>query len=252
MKDKICLQIEGGGIFSKMMLAIQNISAYQYGIENCYLEVVDERALSSEGSSPLSFILDQQSGKDFITKECKGFAPYSKLFRVENSPEYQDLKYIASKLRYKQELKVLVDDYLYMLGMNENTVGVHIRLCDMNTLHKDEYGYVGFEDYIKAIDQELDRNTKVFVASDNEESLVKLKRKYKSKVVFVPGLLRAKTEVEDSSLLQAKYFKEARFWQEAFLEMLLLSKCSKLICRSSNVANMAIISSNTIKKIITL
>ena len=94
--------------------------------------------------------------------------------------------------------------------------------------------------------------TNIFVASDNEESILKLKTIFGNRISYVPNLIRAKTEIEDSSTLQSDNFRSTKFWQEAFLEMLLLSKCSTLICRTSNVANMAIISSNSIKKIIML
>lgn len=250
--DKIKLNIGGGGIFSKMMIAIQNTEKYEYGLENCYFDTTDQRALGYDGSNPFNFILDQSYDDNYKRIQHNGHKIYDKRERIEESLEFENLKAIASKLKYKQELRVLLDDYLYMLGIDESTIGVHIRLCDMNIAHVREYGYVSFEDYAEAIKKELDLEGKLFVASDNKESITKLQKLFGSRVVFIKDLIRAETEIEDSSNLQAKHFKEKRFWQEAFLEMLILSRCSKLICRTSNLAHMAVISSNTIKKIITL
>lgn len=253
MEDKIRLNIRGGGIFSKMMLAIQNIVKFEYELENCYLNIADNRALSPEGTSPLDSIINQTYDYNYTFVECKPLNPYTNIDRVEKSEEYNKLKQVASQLNYKRELFVLVDDYVYLAGIKDRTIGVHIRLCDMNIAHGADYGIVTFNDYVKAIQQELkSNNANIFVASDNEESILKLKSLFGSRISYVPNLIRAETEVEDSSLLQAKNFKSIKFWQEAFLEMLLLSKCSTLICRTSNVANMAIISSNSIKKTIML
>lgn len=253
MKDKIRLNIRGGGIFSKMMLAIQNIAKFEYGIENCYLNIADNRALGLGDVSPLDSVINQSYDESYNFVDCKPINPYTNIDRVEESGEYLKLKQVASQLKYKPELLVLVDDYVYLLGINKDTVGVHIRLCDMNIAHGADYGVVTFNDYVEAIQKELQYdNTNIFVASDNEESILKLKAIFGNRVLYVPSLIRAKTEVEDSSLLQLHNFKNIRFWQEAFLEMLLLSKCSTLICRTSNVANMSIISSNTINKIVML
>jgi hypothetical protein len=250
MADKVSLQITGGGVFSKMMLAIQSIAHLGYELENCYLNIVDDRALSPERTNPLDSIIDQSYDSSYIPVGCI-FAPsYNSRDRVEESGDYEKLKRIASQLKYKPELSVLVDDYVYLLGIKDNTIGVHIRLCDMNIIHGADYGVLTFNDYLEAIQEELkSNNANIFVASDNEESILKLKAIFGNRISYVPNLIRAKTEIEDSSVLQSDNFKSTKFWQEAFLEMLLLSKCSTLICRTSNVANMAIISSNSIKKI---
>ena len=253
MKDRIRLDIEGGGIFSKMMLAIQNIEKYEYDLSSCYFNIADSRAINLDGRNPLDSILQQTRSDEYNVIKCKPLVPYNNIERIDKSSEYLNLKHIASQLKYKPELLVLVDDYTYLLGIRKSTVGVHIRLCDMNLAHGKDYGILTFNDYVEAIKKELNySDANVFVASDNEESILKLKQIFGNRISFIPKLIRAKTEIEDSSKLQEKNFKSVRFWQEAFLETLLLSRCSKLICRTSNLANMAIINSNTFKEIIML
>ena len=250
MADKVSLQITGGGVFSKVMLGIQSIAHLGYELENCYLNIVDDRALGSEGINPLDSIINQSYDSSYIPVGCIFLPSYNNRDRVEESGEFEKLKRIASQIKYKPELSALVDDYVYLLGIKDKTIGVHIRLCDMNIIHGADYGVLTFNDYLEAIQEELEsNNANIFVASDNEESILKLKAIFGNRISYVPNLIRAKTEIEDSSVLQLNSFKSTKFWQEAFLEMLLLSKCSTLICRTSNVANMAIISSNSIKKI---
>lgn len=120
----------------------------------------------------------------------------------------------------------------------------------MNIYHKNDYGNLVFEDFLNEIQKIKDEGKKIFVASDNNESLSKLKSLYNDDIVYVDGFLRGETETEDTLILQKNHFKDVRLWEEAFIEMLLLSRCGTLICRTSNVNNVAIIYSNNLKNII--
>ena len=120
----------------------------------------------------------------------------------------------------------------------------------MNIHHKDDYGSLVFEDFLNEIKKLKEDGKKIFVASDNNESLLKLKSLYNDDIVYVDGFLRGETENEDTLLLQTNHLKDVTFWEEAFIDMLLLSKCETLICRSSNFNNASIIYSNSLKKII--
>lgn len=253
MGDKTKLNIKAGGIFSKTMLGIQRIDERKFNVEDCYFNVIDERALNEYNFNPFDYVLEQKVNQQYTAFNCgvlpsynsKGYMGYSK---VEQSPEFLNLKRIASELKYKEELLERVN----AIELPLNTVGVHLRMCDMNTVHAEEYGLLTFEDYVEAIEKEITSENKIFVASDNEESIKKLQIIFKDRILFVDGMIRCALETDDSFQLQLDYFKNKEFWVEAFLDMLLLSRCSKLICRTSNLANMAIISSNTIQKIIML
>ena len=120
----------------------------------------------------------------------------------------------------------------------------------MNIHHGDVYGNLVFEDFLNEIQKLKEDGKKIFVASDNNESLSKLKSLYNDDIVYVNDFLRGETETEDTLILQANHFKDVQLWEEAFIEMLLLSKCGTLICRTSNLNNVAIIYSNSLKKII--
>lgn len=253
MGYKIKLNIGAGGVFSKTMLGIQRVDVHKLNIEDCYFNVIDERALNEDNFNPFDYVLEQEVSEQHIGFHCgflpsynsKGYMGYS---RVEQAPEFLNLKSIASKLKYKEELLERVN----AIELPVDTIGVHLRMCDMNTIHAGEYGVLTFEDYVRAIEEEITPESRIFVASDNEESIKKLQTIFKDRILSVDGMIRCALETDDSFQLQLDYFKNKEFWIEAFLDMLLLSRCSKLICRTSNVANMAIISSNSIEKIIML
>ena len=63
-------------------------------------------------------------------------------------------------------------------------------------------------------------------------------------------MLRGVSEVEDTGHLQAENLSTKKLWEEAFLDMMLLSKCSQLVCRTSNVVNASILFSDTIQSVI--
>jgi hypothetical protein len=250
-KNKVKVSVSGGGIFSKLMMALQNIEELDYRIGDCYLNVVDSRALPEDGTNPFDFVLDQIFTKeeDYLDATFNQHSSYSRYNKIYQSSEFDRLRAIAAGLKYKPELTALVDEYTNALGIDENTIGVHVRLCDMNIHHKQDYGEVFFDNYVEIIERLLKPESNIFVASDNNESIKKLQSLYGNRILYLEGFLRAETEVEDTMNLQLEHLKEKRFWQEAFIEMLLLSKCSELICRTSNLVNMAIISSNTFKTV---
>lgn len=244
MKCKYRMNIRFGGIYSNVVIGIQYLQAEGFNIEDCYLNIIDLDC------NPLDYVLDQELEEDFEDVRVDKMPTYHHKNRIDEDTRYSDLKVIANKLPYKKELLDLVDKYVKEFNINENTLAVHMRLCDMNIVHKDSYGYLTYEDYITAINKEINSDTTLFVASDNLESIEKLKRDFNGKVSYVPDMIRGMTETENTCDLQLNNFTKKELWVEAFTDMLLLSKCSRLVCRTSNLANMAIITSNTLNKII--
>jgi hypothetical protein len=236
------LNIDAGGIFSKYMFGIQN--AIQYECESYYFNITDERT----NSDMFSYVLDQPYDSNFQSFECNHLGNYHKLNPIEQSNNYAKYIEITNKLQFKKELLEKVDYYVKKIGIDDSTVGVHVRLTDMNIIHKNDYGVLSFEDF----KSQLNPYTKYFISSDNNESIVKLKELYGDNINYVEDMVRCEFEYEDSTSLQINNFKNPQLWVDAFLEMLLLSKCGTLICRSSNLSNASIINSKTIKNIIRL
>jgi hypothetical protein len=244
MKRKYKLNIRYGGIYSNVVIGLQYIAHRRLNLEDCYLNI------SGLEYNPLDYILDQELAEEYQDIHVQKMPTYHHKNRVDQDIRYYTLKKLANELPYKKEILGLVDKQAKKFNINENTIGIHIRLSDMNILHGNLYGYTSYEDYVEEINKEIEPDSSLFIASDNFESIKKLQRYYGKKVNYVPGMIRGSTESENTYDLQLDNFIKKDFWVEAFVDMLLLAKCTKLICRTSNLANMSIITSNTFQRII--
>lgn len=251
MINDFILNVSAGGVFSKFMFVIQNIQAINSDFNSVYINNVDSRSLTGS-ENIFDNILEQNNTNIKTTHNCKHLGNYSKFKPIENSENLNDYKKVVKKLKFKKELKEKIDYYINKLNINNSFIGLHIRLCDMNIAHAKDYGVLSFNDYLFELKKHIKSDSKIFVASDNDESIKKLKKEFGDKIIYIPDFIRGLNETEDTVKLQLDNFKNIRFWEEAFIEMFLLSKCGTLICRTSNVNNVSIIYSDTIKKIIRL
>ena len=141
----------------------------------------------------------------------------------------------------------MVDDRI-----TNNTLGVHIRLTDMNSMHGKDYGVKTFDDYLMVIDRLMGDDTmgNMFISSDNSESISKISNKYN--IITNQGISnRHSSEVDNGDYnksLRAQ-ISESRLWEDSFLDMVSLSKCGVLIKNVSSLSNTSIIVSDTINKV---
>jgi hypothetical protein len=234
--------IDAGGIFSKYMFGVQN--AIKHEFDSMYLNITDNRTISNA----FDFVLDQKIETDSYRINCENLGTYDKINTIENSPNFNNYKELVKKIKIKQTILDKVDEYVEKLNITEKTIGVHLRLTDMNIHHIKQYGSLSFENFLS----NMDTNKDYFIASDNHESIEKLKQIFGDKIKYIPNMIRCERETDDSTLLQIDNFKNEQFWVEAFIEMLILSKCNKIICRTSNLINASIVHSNNINEIIRL
>jgi hypothetical protein len=236
------LNIDAGGIFSKYMYGIQNGILHE--CDSYYFNVIDVRT----NSNIFDTVLEQTYEPSHQHITCDNLGNYSKLNSIENSNNFINYVNFIEKLKFNDKLLEKVDYYTKKMNIDDSTVGVHIRLTDMNIIHGNDYGTLSFDNFVA----QLNPDTKYFISSDNNESIVKLKDLYGDNISYIDGLIRCERENDASDLLQLNNFKNPQLWFEGFLEMLLLSKCGTLICRTSNLSNATIIHSKTIKNIIRL
>ena len=249
--DRFKLNVDAGGIFSKFIFIIQNLNSINANFKHVYINNVDERSLTGENNI-FDFILDQTNVETWPSIDCVHHGNYSKILPIESSPNLLQYKKIVKKIKLNQTIIDKFNFYLNKYNINETYLGVHIRLCDMNIYHDRDYGVVSYDDFLKCIKTEKQPGMKIFLSSDNHESIEKLKAEFGDDIVYIDGFLRGDSETEDTMTLQLTNFKNLRLWEEAFIEMLLLANCGQLICRTSNFNNVSVIYSNTIKKIIRL
>jgi hypothetical protein len=244
------LNVIGAGIFSKYMRLIQYMAKQNLTIENTYLDVSD--LTTKINQNMINFCIQQMDEPGTKPTICDNFHTYDKTNKIENSAKFQHYKSTCSKMTFSSKLNELISESITNFLFDENTIGVHIRLCDMNTIHGKNYGVHSFTDFKNEIDKILTSHSRIFVASDNDESLKKLKEIYEDKVFFVPNMIRVQKETDNSYQLQIDNMMNGDFWIQSFLDMYLLSKCSKLVCRTSNLSNAAICFSNSIQQTIRL
>jgi hypothetical protein len=235
----VCNINSGGAIFSKLMLAFQGVllnTPQVQNIEHIRINISDRRFNMYNDMFDNIFIQNKHIKEIFV--RCDGRESYAKEIPLNDLTFFKILKdkfIINDILKDKfNELKPMFTD---------NYLGVHIRLTDMNKWHP-EHGIFNLSDFINKIDIELNEHEydKIFIASDNHESLFKLRKIYGDKIIYNADSIRSEKET-DGVLTD---FTNKKYWEDSFLDMLLLSECKTLIHRVSNVANFSKIYSKII------
>ena len=201
----------------------------------------------------MSYVLDQHTDSTYV---YGGFLPLSKLYDrnnpIEDSPRLRDYKRTLSKIHIKNSIKNAVHNFCAANNIGQKTLGVHLRITTM-LLHEN-LKKVTFDQYCATIDERLATGNyeNIFVASDNDESLIKLVARYGDLVKYHSDFIRMKTEiVSERSGFSWEYdqFFRQKFWIESFMECMTLSSCGDLVCRDSNLSNMAVVFSESIKNV---
>ena len=197
--------------------------------------------------------------------EAKIFNSYTRHFKFTNATDDKEilvlLKKIVNKNTINPSILNQVNYYKDLFNINENTLGVHVRLTDMNAIHGDIYGKFTTEDYIFKIKDFLNTHkniTNVFIASDNIVSINKIENYFNNKDISISYIkdidFRQTQEYCENYNYVVNKFNEfnLNFHVNIFIEMLVLSKCAYLIHRTSDFSNASIIYSDTFKDIIRL
>ena len=253
----ILVKTVGGGVFSKLMIAIQSILYSEFSgkindvndINNIYIDIDRNRICRIRNKNininPFNFALEQNEDLVFdrtiLSHPPKHYG--GKVYTdVLNHKDLNKLRIICSKIKIKKDILSLVNN-----NIGISTLGVHVRLTDMNRIHP-EYGVSSTKNYIDKInDVIVGGNNKIFVASDNINSLKILKDNF--------NIISNETTNRNSDEKSGNYMQYLRnrcsdkqLWIDSFLEMISLSKCGELIYKVSNLNNASVIFSNTIKK----
>jgi hypothetical protein len=224
---------KGGGIFSILVdIALMRLIDLP-DAENVFLEVKD-----NEYNIPrfgFNHIFDQTCDESYQIIEA-GFI--RAIREPEKSIELSKLKRAINLFKIKDIL----------IEVPPNTLGIHVRIADMNARHGKDYGIKTIDNYFKAIDLVRDNYDHIYVASDNYESIDKIQKRYNN-VLCSGSMIRGENERSDTMKVQMDNSGDERFWMEAMTDVMGLSKCKGLVCRTSNFSNAAIIWSDTLTKI---
>lgn len=275
-------QVPGGGVFSRLLqFAILPLADIEFdnvylipsgfapsddptdpfGIQAYKLCLEHEARMKSYGiDSPyehiFNYVLDQKKGTSYVYGGYLKMGPaYNKENKIERSSRFQDYKRVLSKIRFKPELYFHSERFSKENNITSETLGVHVRLTTMNMLHWNLYQQLTIDDYIRSIKIEFisGKYKNIFVASDNDESIQKLKDEFGDKIITHKDFIRYPKEQHKDffdNIPEYDWFYQKRYWVETFNDCMVLSRCGGLICRESNFSNMAILLSKGYKNIV--
>jgi hypothetical protein len=248
MNIRVKLQAVQPGIMGKMILAIQTVASAHLRKE-INIDNIDILNIYCEGQSDKDFfnyVLDQPPVDKFDkVYEWQVFPQVADISSHENFLLY---KKIAKKINIKKKILEKIP-----AEIDENTVGLHIRLTDMNSLHSKDYGHRTLDSYLHKLEEVISENNikKIFVASDNLESLSKIKSKYD--VIINDVNIRNKTETDSGyNDFLRKNHNDYDLWNSTFIDSMSLSRCGYVIKGVSSFSNIPIIFSSSLKRVYTL
>jgi hypothetical protein len=225
------------------MIMISNAILFDK-IDKFYFNSTDYRITRN----PYDWVFQQEYDESFANFRCVHYGSYTKkgieLGNIEESEDYFKFRDVCAKIVMKDNLVERVNYYSNMFG--GNTLGVHVRMGDMNSCHP-EYGVYSMQDYINKI-KEINPS-QIFLASDNEESIELIRDAIPCDIITVNGLIREKKCNFEPDGIAVTLLNNEQQWLDVWLDCLLLSKCKELLCRVSNISNAAIIFSNTLTEI---
>jgi len=252
------VNVGGGGVFSILHqffeVIIDNIDNIDL-IKQIKLNVPNHLFIRNQNifDNIFDFNDKQEEILTISSTSCSGTR--NRFFQANLYDNFFILKEINKKLVYNTYIINEVNNYVFKYNIDDKTLGIHIRLTDMNNLHSD-YGIISLEDYILEITNYVNNNkniTKLFIASDNNESINKIINIFPNLTInYFENQYRVNNMTDDNFLNQVNNLNDINFIVTNFIENIILSKCCGLIHRISDFANYAIINSDTFKDIICL
>ena len=246
---KIRVIANSAGIFAKVILALQTVKHF-CNTKRISSSDIDELYFESTPNGVenlFNHVIIQTDSRQYdMVLNATKYKTYNKMFHDSDLPFFKE---IMSKIKIDTKLTDSVNK-----NINENTLGIHIRLTDMNSLHGKNYGTRDFSNYEKIIDKALMENkniNSIFVSSDNVESIEKLKEKYD--IMFNESISNRHVKEIDNNNEYNKFLRAnhelGNFWFDSFLDMLSLSKCGVLVKGVSSLSNTSIIMSDSLKSV---
>jgi hypothetical protein len=180
----------------------------------------------------------------------RSFSEYIDVY--DNQKNIKESNYLINLNKLRPNIQSMIYDYLDRYNINNKTLGIHIRLTDMNIQHAEQYGIRCYEDYLQKVKDILSENElieNIFISSDNNESIKKLIRDLPNiKINYIVDNLRCDNENSDNFKFQIDNLKNDDYVISCFIDIYLLSKCGYLVHRISGFSLCSILYSNTYKK----
>jgi hypothetical protein len=225
----LCLSV---GSVGNLSMAMNHLYFMSGTCEQIYMDFTKKSLTGWENQNPYDDVMDQMLTDEFVSVSCWG----NELMNYGEDSLIDIRNTVKPYFKFKQSLVDKIDRFCEDNHVNHNTVGVHVRMNDMNAWHGDQFGFVYYEDYTKHIDILLNDAHNIFVASDNYETLNKLIERYGDKVVYHKEVRRSEKEHQEGNHKELRDMGHKRLsgyenFVTPFDDLLSLIKCGSLIGR---------------------
>ena len=161
-------------------------------------------------------------------------------FQKNMAIDIQDkkLKQVFNKIKIKKKFTNEANIFFKKnFFRNDNILGVHFRGSSYKTARRHAYPST-ISEMIDNIDQLIERYkyNKVFLVTEEQDYLDRLKKKYKDKLIYYPSYRMTKI---DSFKIYPRTDHRFKLGKEAVIEMLILSKCNGITYVKSNIVSAA-------------
>jgi hypothetical protein len=232
------IKINGLGIGGSLTILFNWLCLFGDKVGNIYVDLSDGwKESTGINKNIFDLILDQRKIEGAPEIQISGH--YLHNFNDDILGDIRNI--INDKIKIKPEILKKINDVIKrneITNINE-LCGVHIRLTDMFDYHSDIYGKVDFDTYLSEM-YKLSEDTKYFIASDNTESISKLKNIFGERIHYISDITRTKNEKDTGKNFRSKNknliftlgvdrLKSDDNVINDFIDLMILSKCNKLI-----------------------
>tara|TARA_Y100001938_G_C8080454_1_gene428716 strand:- start:1167 stop:2207 length:1041 start_codon:yes stop_codon:yes gene_type:complete len=146
-------------------------------------------------------------------------------------------KYVKLRSNIENKVKEYTDRYF-----DGPVIGVHVRGTDKKSESKiGQRPFVTIDDYLRVLEDTLGKfpDASIFVASDNNEAIAKIFKKFVNNKIIVYNCTRMKSY---DSIIPVHLSSQSgpKAGEEALIDCLLLSECNHIICTDSNLSAAAL------------
>jgi hypothetical protein len=175
----------------------------------------------------------------FNNNQIGYLSDYIELFEYDDLDFKQSMNYLINTyVKIKPFVLEIIDN---LIKIDENVLGLHIRKTDKNTPHFHGESEIALpldnEIYFKHIDDNLKYFDKIFLASDDIETINIFIEKYGDKIIYNKDCFRSSGNI--SIHAHHKDISGFKKGLDVLIDCLCLSRCKYLIKSTSNVSSTA-------------
>lgn len=244
----------GGGIFSLFHQALETLldAPEADRLTRFQIRIADRHFIMNKALFN-DFFEENNEPCDTVITQTEIDRRTTRFLKIHHHAEMPRIKRLCRLNPLRASIVQEVDRYANQFGINANSLAVHVRMTDMNTIHANDFGIVTREHYYTIIDRMLQAYPNIdnlYITSDNTESIHALQKRYSERyrvTYVVDSYRRDKEDSENCDFQQCALNALPEFHLRAFTELLVASRCSYFIYRISDYSNFCLLYSDTIK-----